>query len=376
MKFYYVVNARMPSEKAHGIQIAKMCEAFIEAGLDITLIAPKRRGSNNDLASYYSLRVPIPIRFLPAIDLYTGGPLGYRISSYFFMKMTVLYLWWKRLQGERFSIYTVDLDNFSSSALPLVGVPVYSEMHGGKPKTFSQWFLFKYLRGTIAINALIVKELKQKFKYSHTAYLVQPNGVDSSRFSSCNKEESRLRLSIPEDEKIVLYAGRFFAWKGLESLVGAAKLSPQLSWYMVGGTKEYFTHITGVTELPANMVFKGDQPYLDMPYWIGAADALVVLGTVRDQQSYWYTSPMKLFEYLLSERPIVASKTPAIQEIVTDRQVLFYEPDNAQSLAEAAIQAVLYPEESKERILQALTKGRGYSWKARAEAIIGFITIT
>lgn len=83
MKYYYIANARLPSEKAHGIQIAKMCEAFIEAGLDITLIAPRRRGSNSDLASYYNLRVPVPIRFLPAIDLYTGGPLGYRISSYF-----------------------------------------------------------------------------------------------------------------------------------------------------------------------------------------------------------------------------------------------------------------------------------------------------
>ena len=42
MKIYYVANARMPTEKAHGIQIAKMCEALIEAGAKVELIVPRR----------------------------------------------------------------------------------------------------------------------------------------------------------------------------------------------------------------------------------------------------------------------------------------------------------------------------------------------
>lgn len=373
-KIYYVANARMPSEKAHGIQIAKMCEAFIENGVELELVVPTRGSTALPVAAFYGLRVEVPLVRIPALDLYNFGRIGYALSSLSFMLGYLGYFCAKRVRGEKFLLYTVDLDNYSSSALALIGMPLFTEMHGGKPDTIAQRFLFKSLRGTIAINSLIVKELQKTFSHSRTKYLVQPNGVDAAHFGVHDQAEARARLSLPRDEKIALYAGRFFAWKGLESLVEAALHAPDISWYLVGGTREYFTHITGIEELPRNMIFKGDQPYADMPYWIAAADALVVLGTVRDQQSYWYTSPMKLFEYLLSERPIVASSTPAIKEIVTDTEVIFYEPDNGQSLAEAVTRAVFYPEESGQRILQACTRGRRYSWKARAEAIVEFIT--
>ena len=41
-KIYFVANARMPSEKANGIHIAKMCEALIKRGYDVTLVVPSR----------------------------------------------------------------------------------------------------------------------------------------------------------------------------------------------------------------------------------------------------------------------------------------------------------------------------------------------
>ena len=38
----YVANNRLPTEKAHGLQIAQMCEAFAQAGYRVTLVAPRR----------------------------------------------------------------------------------------------------------------------------------------------------------------------------------------------------------------------------------------------------------------------------------------------------------------------------------------------
>ena len=37
MKLIYLANARIPTEKAHGRQIMKMCEAFVDAGLEVEL---------------------------------------------------------------------------------------------------------------------------------------------------------------------------------------------------------------------------------------------------------------------------------------------------------------------------------------------------
>jgi glycosyltransferase involved in cell wall biosynthesis len=111
-----------------------------------------------------------------------------------------------------------------------------------------------------------------------------------------------------------------------------------------------------------------------MPYYISAADALVVLGTIRDPQSYWYTSPMKLFEYLLSERPIVASSTPAIREIVTESEVFLYEPDTAASLVSEVRSALV--DHTGARTSAAHTLGLTYSWGARAKRITGFLEDT
>jgi hypothetical protein len=42
LKIVYITNARLPTEKAHGVQIIKMNQAFSEAGHKVTLINPWR----------------------------------------------------------------------------------------------------------------------------------------------------------------------------------------------------------------------------------------------------------------------------------------------------------------------------------------------
>lgn len=42
MKLYYIENLRIPTEKAYGIQIMKMAEAFADQGIEVTLVLPKK----------------------------------------------------------------------------------------------------------------------------------------------------------------------------------------------------------------------------------------------------------------------------------------------------------------------------------------------
>lgn len=375
MKIYYIANARMPNEKAHGIQIAKMCEAFIEEGSDLTLVVP-RRGMSQSLREFYHLRVEVPVVRLPAINLYNYESIGYFISSLSFMLTSLVFLWGRKLHGEQFIVYTIDLDNYSSSALPLAGMPLFIEMHGGKPDTFAQRFLFRHLRGVFAINTLIIDEFKQKFPRAHAHYLSEPNGVDASLFASHDQSKARTKLNLPQDKKIALYTGRFFDWKGLEIIPKAAELTLDVEWYVVGGTREEFCVVTHETSVPENVHFMGSCEQSEIPWWLAAADVLIVLGTKRDQQSYFYTSPMKLFEYLLSERAIVASDTPAIRQIVSEREVLLYQPDNAESLAFKVREAVSPTESSHKKVTMAREKGEAHSWKNRAKRILSSIEIS
>ena len=70
MKLIYIANARIPTEKAHGIAIARSCEAFARAGVETELIVPRRRTPfQTDLFETYHVERNFLVRFLPTIDL-------------------------------------------------------------------------------------------------------------------------------------------------------------------------------------------------------------------------------------------------------------------------------------------------------------------
>ncbi len=371
-KIYYVANARMPTEKAHGIQIAKMCEAFIEASADLTLVVPDRATDPRSLKEFYGLRLDVPIVRLPALNWYNGGRIGYRLASWSFMRSSLAFLRERLRAGERFVLYTVDLDDFSSSHLVRISMPLFSEMHGGKRPIRPMRRLFSRARGIITINGLIRDELRNTFPHSRAEYLVEPNGVDAAAFSPMEKSEARRMLGIPAEERLALYTGRFFDWKGLEIISAAAGEAPEVSWRLVGGTtEEYKALVPG--EVPQNIRFEGERPHQEIRAWLSAADVLVVLGTKRDKQSYYYTSPMKLFEYLCVGRPIVASSTPAMKQIVNEREVFFYEPDDARDLAEKVRYTLTH---QSERANAARALAKRHSWKERARRILSFIETT
>jgi hypothetical protein len=142
MKLYYVASARIPHKKAYAIQIAKMCEAFVEDGADLELIIPKQGDLDESVTDYYKLRTSFCVTRLPAFGFYASGRWGYFLSSLSFTVSYTVYLLWKRVRGEKGIIYTIDMDTFSFFANAFLGMPCFLETHGGKSKTWMNTFFF------------------------------------------------------------------------------------------------------------------------------------------------------------------------------------------------------------------------------------------
>lgn len=370
MKIYYIANARMPNEKAHGIQIAKMCEAFIQASADVTLVV-SNRGSGG-LRQFYSLAHEIPLRRLPVWNLQFLGPVGYRLTALQFALGSLLYVWGRALSGERFVVYTIDMDSFSFAPLAWVPRPSFAEMHSTKRPNFLVRSFFKHTR-IIATNQLIGDELTTTFGLSPERVRIEPNGVDESVLqNTMSSREARTQLALPLDKPFALYAGRFYKWKGLEILADAVASSP-LPIYLVGGTREEYER---VTEKSGEMLhFAGARAIGEMPIWLAAADVLLMLGTAENEYSYRYTSPMKIFEYLAASRPTVASRTPAATSIMQENTAFWYEPDNARSLAQAIREAYTSPE-AEAKIRAGRVLATAHTWRRRAERILAFCAST
>ncbi|MEK7542002.1 MAG: glycosyltransferase family 4 protein [Patescibacteria group bacterium] len=377
-KMYYIANARMPTEKAHGIQIAKMCEAFIEAGVGVELVVPRRGKETRTLGEFYGLRVDVSMTRLWTPDWY-GSRIGFAASSFLFALRYFLHLARRHyIARERFIIYTTDLDQFSFFPIPFLGIPYFVEMHDAKKKKWPFRLLFWRARGGACVNRIIQSELNDVFNLQRETLLVLPNAVDLSAFGDASEDQIAARdaLGIPHGALVIMYVGQMYGWKGIEILPIVARRMPRHYFYIVGGTAEEMRAIGAMDEQPSNLVCVGYKPFQEIPRWLRAANILVATGTSKDPYSYLHTSPMKLFEYAAARRPIIAAQTPAISEIFAQRGglgVFFYDPDDSEDL-ERAINAVLIDKDGAvERTEIALDIIAQHQWKYRAERMIEFM---
>ena len=68
-KLVYIANARIPTEKAHGLQVMKMCEAFADTGLEVELIVPRRVNViQKNPFDFYGVKRAFKIRRLWCLD--------------------------------------------------------------------------------------------------------------------------------------------------------------------------------------------------------------------------------------------------------------------------------------------------------------------
>ena len=79
-KLIYLGVLRIPTEKAHGLQIMQNCEAFANAGYDVELWAARRINTPemrqiNDPFAFYGVTENFKLRRLPLLDLMPLAPL-------------------------------------------------------------------------------------------------------------------------------------------------------------------------------------------------------------------------------------------------------------------------------------------------------------
>ncbi len=117
----------------------------------------------------------------------------------------------------------------------------------------------------------------------------------------------------------------------------------------------------------------GAKPHDEIPLWLRAADVLILPNTANEDISKYYTSPMKLFEYMASGTPIVASALPSIREILNENNAVLVESDNPEKLAEGIKKVLADAELAKKISKQAFADVQNRTWGKRAEEILEFV---
>jgi glycosyltransferase involved in cell wall biosynthesis len=361
MKIVYLSTARIPDDWGHVIQIMKMCEAFARAGHAVELVVPHRAGtSREDPYAFVGAENIFNITKLACIDVSatSEGKWLYWLRIVSFFLSAQCYLAFKRYDV----LYTRE------PFIRFGTMPYVFEAHSVSPSVIRA---AKKARAVIAITSFIRDELVE-VGVPQENILVAPDAVDLSTFENPESTEvARKRLDIPLDKKIALYLGRIDAWKGTDALFGAADFLPDDIQLVVIGAEPH--EINSLQETYPRIRFIAFRPYREVADNQAAADVLLLPNTARNTLSARYTSPLKLFSYMASGKPIVASDIPSIREILNEQNAFLIEPDSAAALADGIQSVIENPDDAHTRAVQARTDVAVYTWNARAQGILEYL---
>ncbi len=280
--------------------------------------------------------------------------------------------------------------NFTGVALSLAtGLPLAIEYNGSEVWRSLRWDpvgqiwllkRFERLNMTAADLIFVVSEVESRNLIRAGIHskriIINPNGVNTELFRP-GKGGDRVRSALGVEGKIVIgFVGTFGPWHGAPVLAEAATKTNKASscHFLFVGDGDQRSLAESIIErggAGARTTFAGRVPHGDMPDYLAACDILISPHVESEDGSEFFGSPTKLFEYMASARPIVASGLGQIAEIIVDGENgLLVEPGDSDALARA-IELLAEDEVLRTRLGAAArqTVIEQYTWRHNAARV-------
>jgi glycosyltransferase involved in cell wall biosynthesis len=286
--------------------------------------------------------------------------------------------------------------NFASAMLTReFRLPLVLEFNGSElwvKKNWGRVYLETFLRNAervqlshaslIVVVSSVLKDQLVAAGVDPGSILVNPNGVDPDTFHpDIDGTEVRQRYGLL-GKFVAGFVGTFGAWHGVEVLARAVKPTvaayPNAHFLLIGsgtlqGEIERILKEDGMTHA---VTLAGAIQHDQVPSYLAACDVLLSPHVQNNDGSVFFGSPTKLFEYMASGKPIVASPVGQIGEVLRDGEsALFMQPGNPASLAENIVRL-----SKDDRLRSILGKNARkdavdrFSWKQNADKVVRAIT--
>ncbi len=166
----------------------------------------------------------------------------------------------------------------------------------------------------------------------------------------------------PPEHFTALFVGKLIPLQGMETILEAARLAPDIRFRIVGSGQ--LSHL--LTTRPPNVDHVPWIEYERLPLEIQAAGcALGIFGTTPKAQR---VIPNKAFQALASAAPLVTADTPAARELLVDGESALLVPPGDPGALASAVRTLANDGDLSRRIA---TRGRDAYERHASEAVLG-----
>jgi glycosyltransferase involved in cell wall biosynthesis len=218
----------------------------------------------------------------------------------------------------------------------MLRVPHLYDMHSSLPQqltnfAFSGSTLMRHV--FLAFERLMIKRSRVVIvicpSLEETVRLIDPqartvlieNAPGSSEEEATAAQAAAIRQSLGVSDRVpmILYTGTFEAYQGLELLFEAMAIvrasSPDARLVLAGGKPDQIARArerARAAGIEDAIMFAGERPAEEIPAFLLAADVLV------SPRSRGTNTPLKIYQYLRSGKPIVATRLLTHTQVLTD----------------------------------------------------------
>jgi len=209
--------------------------------------------------------------------------------------------------------------------------------------------VFRYTDAIITADEEIAKRYK---KFNKKVYPIF-NFPSFEVFKPSNNQDMKMKY---KDYFVIIYVGGMSEERGILELIKAvhkvSRTYPLVKLLLLGnfGTQDFeerCIEYVRSSDLTESVEFLGFVPHTEIPKYIDAADVGAVLlhPTTRFMKTAY---PIKLFEYMICGKTVIASNLPAMSGIIKDSSCgVLVNPIDIKEIAEAIIYLLEHPEEAK-----------------------------
>jgi len=232
-------------------------------------------------------------------------------------------------------------------------------------------FIYQQAAGIFALTSLLADDITAAYG-TPLPVIIAPDGVDRIAANEVYREA----LWQPHAPARILYLGSLHPWKGVPTIIEAMQHMDQAVLTIAGGNEKEIAALKEKTTqqgLGDRVRFAGYAAPKSRFALIAEHD-ICVLPLTKTSIGSRYTSPLKLFEYMAMNKPIVLSDLPSVREVVDESCVFFARSGDASSFAEG-LRAVLSDLQAAGRVAgHARQRALTHTWDTRAETILRTIT--